>query len=304
VYTLHQLTVFLKVAELKSMTKAAEAMQLTQPGVSLLLKQLQEEVGAPLVDVVQKRVYLTSFGVDFQATAYRILEEARGFAERTSERKGLLAGTLRMGVVSTGKYIAPYLLAEFLRLHPGLELELDVTNRAKVLEDVAANRVDLALISVLPEKMALESLPLMENELVCVAQRPLAQPLPMDGVYPLGILEDYPILFREEGSATRMAMERLLAAHGIRPKKRMVLSTNEAVKQAVMAGLGLSIVPRIGMQGALQNGRAVEVPLRGLPLRSTWHIVWVAGKTLSPAAQAFVNALKSDGPRWIQNNFG
>jgi DNA-binding transcriptional LysR family regulator len=101
-----------------------------------------------------------------------------------------------------------------------------------------------------------------------------------------------------------MAMERLLAAHGIRPKKRMVLSTNEAVKQAVMAGLGLSIVPRIGMQGALQNGRAVEVPLRGLPLRSTWHIVWVAGKTLSPAAQAFVNALKSDGPRWIQNNFG
>jgi DNA-binding transcriptional LysR family regulator len=304
VYTLHQLTVFLKVAEFKSMTRAAEAMQLTQPAVSLLMKQLQEEVGAPLVDVVQKRVYLTSFGVDFQATAHRILEEARGFAERTSERKGLLAGSLRMGVVSTGKYIAPYLLAEFLRLHPGLELELDVTNRAKVLEDVAGNRVDLALISVLPEKMALESLPLMENELVCVAQRPLAAPLPADGVYPLGVLEDLPVLFREEGSATRTAMERLLSAHQIEPKKKLVLSTNEAVKQAVMAGLGVSIVPLIGMRGALREEKAVVVPIRGLPLRSTWHIVWPSGKVLSPAAQAFVQALRTDGPRWIAQHFG
>ncbi len=286
------------------MTRAAEAMQLTQPAVSLLMKQLQEEVGAPLVDLVQKRIYLTSFGLDFQETARRILDEARGFEERTAEKKGLLSGTLRISAVSTGKYIAPYLLAEFLRLHPHLDLALDVTNRAKVLEDLAANRADLALISVLPEKAALESLPLMENELVCVAQRPLSAPLPADSLYPLGVLEDVPVLFREEGSATRTAMERMLSAHQIEPKKRLVLSTNEAVKQAVMAGLGVSIVPLIGMRSALREEKAVVVPIRGLPLRSTWHIVWPSGKVLSPAAQAFVQALRTDGPRWIAQHFG
>lgn len=286
------------------MTRAAEAMQLTQPAVSLLMKQLQEEVGAPLVDLVQKRIYLTSFGLDFQETARRILDEARGFEERTAKKKGLLSGTLRISAVSTGKYIAPYLLAEFLRLHPHLDLALDVTNRAKVLEDLAANRADLALISVLPEKTALESLPLMENELVCVAQRPLAAPLPADGHYPLGVLEDVPVLFREEGSATRTAMERLLFAHQIEPKKKLVLSTNEAVKQAVMAGLGVSIVPLIGMRSALREEKAVVVPIRGLPLRSTWHVVWPSGKVLSPAAQAFVQALRTDGPRWIAQHFG
>jgi DNA-binding transcriptional LysR family regulator len=211
---------------------------------------------------------------------------------------------LRISAVSTGKYIAPYLLAEFLRLHPNLDLALDVTNRAKVLADLAANRADLALISVLPEKTALESLPLMENELVCVAQRPLAAPLPADGVYPLGVLEDVPVLFREEGSATRTAMERLLSAHQIEPKKKLVLSTNEAVKQAVMAGLGVSIVPLIGMRSALREEKAVVVPIRGLPLRSTWHIVWPSGKVLSPAAHAFVQALRTDGPRWIAQHFG
>jgi DNA-binding transcriptional LysR family regulator len=257
-----------------------------------------------LVDLVQKRIYLTSFGLDFQDTARRILDEARGFEERTAEKKGLLSGTLRISAVSTGKYIAPYLLAEFLRLHPHLDLALDVTNRAKVLEDLAANRADLALISVLPEKTALESLPLMENELVCVAQRPLAAPLPADGVYPLGVLEDVPVLFREEGSATRTAMERLLSAHQIEPKKKLVLSTNEAVKQAVMAGLGVSIVPLIGMRSALREEKAVVVPIRGLPLRSTWHIVWPSGKVLSPAAHAFVQALRTDGPRWIAQHFG
>ena len=303
-YTLHQLTVFLKVAEFKSMTRAAEAMQLTQPAVSLLMKQLQEEVGAPLVDLVQKRIYLTSFGLDFQETARRILEEARGFEERTAEKKGLLSGTLRISAVSTGKYIAPYLLAEFLRLHPHLDLALDVTNRAKVLEDLAANRADLALISVLPEKAALDSLPLMENELVCVAQRPLSAPLPADGFYPLGVLENVPVLFREEGSATRTAMERLLSAHQIEPKKKLVLSTNEAVKQAVMAGLGVSIVPLIGMRSALREEKAVVLPIRGLPLRSTWHIVWPSGKVLSPAAHAFVQALRTDGPRWMAQHFG
>lgn len=286
------------------MTKAAEALQLTQPAVSLSIKQLQEEIGAPLIDVVQKRIYLTSFGLDFLETARRMLHEAQGFAERTAEKQGLLAGTLRMGVVSTGKYIAPYLLSEFLRLHPGLDLELDVTNRSQVLDDLGANRVDLALISVLPEKMALESWPLMENELVCVAQRPVNAPLPADGVYPLSLLEELPVVFREEGSATRTAMERLLTAHGVTPRKRMVLSTNEAVKQAVMAGLGLSIVPLIGMRSALREGKAVIVPMRGLPLRSTWHIVWPSGKTLSPAAQAFLLALKTDGHRWMQQHFG
>lgn len=298
-YTLHQLRIFLKVVETASITKAAEALHLTQPTVSIQLKNLQDQFDIPLTEVVHKKLYITDFGKEIARAAENILNEVDAIAYRTQAFKGELSGRLRISVVSTGKYVIPYFLSEFLKQNPAVELELDVTNKSRVVENLWQNEVDFSLVSVLPEQLRLHKIELMPNKLFLVgAENPA-------GAYKgRKLLEQLPLIFREKGSATRAAMETFLDKHNPEIRKRIELTSNEAVKQAVMAGLGCSIVPLIGIRNELVNRQMQIIPYRGLPIKSTWNLVWLVEKKLSPVASAYSQYLQQNKDRLVLQHFG
>ena len=299
-YTLHQLQVFLKVSETKSITKAAEELYLTQPAVSIQLKNFQEQFDIPLTEVVGRQLYVTEFGQEIARAAENILNEVHAINYKTMAFKGQLSGKLKITSVSTGKYVIPYLLADFMKLHSEVELMLDVTNKNRVVKSLERNEVDFALVSVLPD-MNIQNIPLMENQLVLVANRNFdkpKRPLTLDEIQQL------PLIYREVGSGSRHVMERFLEQQNIKITKKMELTSNEAVKQAIIAGLGCSIMPVIGIKNELQNGDLQIIPAEGLPQFSQWNLIWLKSKNLSPAAEAFKNYLLENKSAIIQSHFG
>ena len=299
-YTFHQLKVFLKVAQTKSITKAAEALNLTQPAVSIQLKNLQIQFEIPLTEVIGRKLFITDFGNEIAVAAQNILNEVYAINYKTMSFKGQLSGRLKISVVSTGKYVMPYFLSGFLKQHPGVELVLDVTNKARVVESLEKNEVDFSLVSVLPDKFILESVELLQNKLYLVAGSELAFDKPE---YDKRIFNELPIIFREEGSGTRLVVEKYLEKNEISIQKKMELTSNEAVKQAVIAGLGCSIMPLIGLKNELQLGELQIVPVKGFPLKSTWNMVWLKGKAFSPVATAFLQYIKSEREKIKQKSF-
>lgn len=288
-YTLHQLQVFWKVTQTKSITKAAEELHLTQPAVSIQLKNFQDQFEIPLTEVVGRKLYVTDFGMEVARAAEKILDEVDAINFKTLAFKGQLTGRLKISVVSTGKYIMPYLLSEFLRMHPGVELQLDVTNKSLVVESLERNEVDFALMSVVPKHLHLHSIPLMENQLYVMGNSEVH----IDAErYPSEYLRELPLIFREKGSGSRLVLEQYMQARQwpIRPK--MELTSNEAVKQAVMAGLGVSVLPLIGVRMELQLGLLKIIPIEGFPLSSRWELVWQSTKKLSPVAEAYTNWIR------------
>jgi DNA-binding transcriptional LysR family regulator len=298
--TLNQLEVLLRVARTGSITKAAEEMNLTQPAVSIQLRNLQRQFDIPITEVVNRRLFLTDFGREMAAAAERILDEVHAIEGRTLDIRGKMTGRLRISSVSTGKYVIPYFLGSFLRLHEGVELELEVSNKASVMQDLADNTVDFSLVSVLPDQMHLKRIELMPNVLYLVgrnegpARPPILDPHEIEGL---------PLIYREQGSATRMAMERFFERKRIRVRKKMELTSNEAVKQAVIAGLGYSIMPVIGLRHELAAGQLRIIPARGLPLRTNWNLVWPADKRHSPVAEALKEHLRKEKHGIIRQHF-
>lgn len=280
-YTLHQLQVFLKVTQMGSITKAAQALHLSQPAVSIQLRNLQEQFDLPLTELQGRRLFVTDFGWEIAQAAERILQEVELINGRMLAYKGLLAGKLRISAVSTGKYVMPYFLSGFLSQHTGVELQMDVTNRQRVLQSLEGNEVDFALVSVLPEGEQWEYLPLMPNLLYLAGPGEQVAPDPTQ----------LPLIYREEGSGTRQTMERFLSPESAAGRRRLELTSNEAVKQAVVAGLGCSVMPMVSMRNELQLGTLRILPAEGLPLRTTWSLLWRSGKGLSPAAQAYLQYL-------------
>ncbi|MBA4305048.1 MAG: LysR family transcriptional regulator [Sphingobacteriaceae bacterium] len=291
-YTLHQLQVFLKVAELGSVSKAAEALHLTQPAVSMQLRKLQEQFALPLTEIVGRQLYLTEFGQEIATAARPILEQVHAINYKTLAYQGQLTGQLRIMSVSTGKYIMPYLLSDFLYRNPGIELQYQVTNKQQVLEALEQNIIDLALVSLVPAHLALEKLELVPNELRLVASPLLLERAQTNGWQEL--LERQPLLFRESGSGTRQLMEAWLQGRGWSQPHRFELGSNEAIKQAVLAGLGCSVMPLLGIKGEVQRGEMVVVEAPGLPLFSQWSLVYARGKRLLPAAKAFLSFLERE----------
>lgn len=291
-YTLHQLQIFLKVAELGSVSKAAEAMHLTQPAVSMQLRKLQEQFALPLTEIVGRQLYLTEFGQEIATAARPILEQVHAINYKTLAYQGQLTGQLRIMSVSTGKYIMPYLLSDFLYRNPGIELQYQVTNKQQVLEALEQNTIDLALVSLVPAHLALEKLELVPNELRLVASPLLLERAQTNGWQEL--LERQPLLFRESGSGTRQLMEAWLQGRGWSQPHRFELGSNEAIKQAVLAGLGCSVMPLLGIKGEVQRGEMVVVEAPGLPLFSQWSLVYARGKRLLPAAKAFLSFLERE----------
>ncbi|AWM33002.1 LysR family transcriptional regulator [Hymenobacter nivis] len=300
-YTLHQLDVFAKVAHLQSVTKAAEALHLTQPAVSIQLKNFQDQFDIPLTEIISRRLYLTDFGREIAQAAEKILYEAHAINDRTLAHKGLLYGKLTLSVVSTGKYVMPYFLSGFMQAHKAIELAMDVTNRQKVVDSLANNEVDFALVSILPGQFNLNYLDLMPNKLYLIGRR-LDQAEHTDKDPRL--LETLPLIYREAGSGTRSMMETFIADHQLVVRKRLELTSNEAVKQALLAGLGYSIMPLIGIRNELLNNDLQIIPIRGLPLQTSWMLTWHKAKQLSPVAQAYLTYLQANKESTIQRWFG
>lgn len=288
-YTLHQLQVFLKITQTKSITKAAEELHLTQPAVSIQLKNLQDQFEIPLTEVVGRRLYITDFGREIATAAENIINEAYNINFKTLAFKGILSGKLKFSVVSTGKYVLPYFLSDFMNKNKGIELEMDVTNKFKVINSLKNNEVDFALVSTLPSAIEVESELLLPNKLFLVAnQNNVPIPPKINNEH----LSDSSLIYREDGSATRIAMENYLTRQGIHAKMKLQLTSNEAVKQAVIAGLGLSIMPLIGLKNELENGTIKIIPAKNLPIVTNWTLIWLKGKKMSPAASAYLTFIR------------
>lgn len=299
-YTLHQLQVFLKVAQKQSVTKAAEELYLTQPAVSIQLKNFQQQFDVPLTEVVGRKLYITDFGKEIALAAEKILDEVHAINYRNQAYKGQLAGRLKISVVSTGKYVMPYFLTDFLKRNQSVELLMDVTNKARVIESLERNEVDFSLISVFPENLSLDSEPLMRNKLFVVANTEVRY---NTGQYDWSIFESLPLIYREEGSGTRFTMEKYIIDNALPVRKKMELTSNEAVKQAVLAGLGCSIMPLIGIKNELSNGELQIIPIKGFSLESTWQIVWLKKKKLAPLAESFLSYVRKEKDRIVRERF-
>lgn len=299
-YTLNQLRIFLKVAQTESITKAAEVLHLTQPAVSIQLKNFQDQFEIPLTEVIGRRLYVTDFGKEIAIAAEKILDEVNAISYKTQAYKGQLTGKLKISVVSTGKYVIPYFLTDFLKQHSGVELLLDVTNKAKVIESLEKNEVDFSLVSVLPSNMKLDKVELMQNKLFVVANQDTKF---SRKEYDKKIFETIPLIYREKGSGTRFVMERFIERNRLPVHKKMELTSNEAVKQAVIAGLGYSIMPLIGIKNELNNGSLQIIPVKGFPIKSVWNLIWLKEKNLSPVASAFLQYVRKEKNNIIKQKF-
>jgi LysR family transcriptional regulator, low CO2-responsive transcriptional regulator len=300
-YTLHQLHVFVKISQTLSITRAAEELHLTQPAVSIQLKNFQDQFDIPLTEVISRRIHLTDFGREIARTAQKVLNEVQAINDKTLAYKGLLYGKLTLSVVSTGKYVMPYFLASFMQEHAGIELSMDVTNRQKVVDSLANNEVDFALVSILPQQLAVHHLVLMPNKLYLVGAC-LDKTTQEDNS--LTLLERLPLIYREAGSGTRSMMEKFITDGNLVVQKRLELTSNEAVKQALLAGLGYSIMPLIGLKNELMSNDLHIIPVPGLPVQTSWMLIWHKNKQFSPVAQAFLTYLKENKTTIVQQSFG
>lgn len=293
-YTLNQLQIFQKIAQTQSVTKAAEELHLTQPAVSIQLRNFQNQFDIPLTEVIGRKIYITDFGREIAQAAGQILEQVHAIQHKTLAYRGQLFGKLKVSVVSTGKYVMPYFLTAFMKAHPGVELEMDVTNKTKVIKSLEANEVDFSLVSILPEHLPLSHIDLLDNKLYLVGNQ---DTILSDQVDLKVLFEQSPLIFREKGSGTRQSMEKFIAAQQLNVQKKMELTSNEAVKQAVLAGLGYSIMPLIGIRNELQSGTMKIIPVEGLPIHTVWQLIWLKGKNLSPVANAYLQHVEMEKER-------
>ncbi len=299
-YTLHQLQIFLKIYEKQSITKASEELHLTQPAVSIQLKNFQDQFPIPLTEVIGRKLYITDFGKEIAIAAKKILDEVKEINYKTMAYQGQLSGILKISVVSTGKYVMPYFLSDFIKKHEGIDLVLDVTNKAQVVESLEKNRVDFSLVSVLPNHLKIEKTELMENQLYLVGNTDHEFTKKM---YDKSIFIALPLIYREPGSGTRHTMEKFIEKNSLPVRKKMELTSNEAVKQAVLAGLGYSIMPLIGIRNELQAGRLQIIPVKSFPIKSNWNLIWLKNKKFSLVAQAFLDYIKNEKEIIIQKHF-
>ncbi len=299
-YTLHQLEIFHKIAQVQSVTKASEELFLTQPAVSIQLKNFQDQFQLPLFEIVGRKLYITEFGREIAQTAATILEQVQAINYKSMQFQGRIAGKLKIAIVSTAKYAMPYLLTDFLNKNEGVDLVMDVTNKASVIHSVENNEVDFAMVSTIPKKLAIESIQLMKNKLFLVGGKAYSR-----GNKKLTTrdLKKLPLIFRENGSATRLAMEQYLNKVKVAPYKKLELTSNEAVKQAVIAGLGVSVMPLIGIKNSLQIGELEVLNAKGLPLETNWNLIWLKSKNLSLVAKAFVAYVEENKAQLIKSRF-
>ncbi len=283
--TLHQLNILEAVARCDSFSRASAELHLSQPAVSMQIKQLEESLGLPLFEQIGKRIHLTAAGKEVLSYARAItqqLDELEGVLNRL---KGLSGGRLRISVATTANYFIPTLLGSFSRRYPDVTVSLDITNRETLLRQLSENTVDLVVMGQPPAEADVEAAAFMDNPLVVVA--PPDHPLAGKKKIPLTRLQDEVFLVRESGSGTRIAMERFFAERGMRLKTGMEIGSNEAIKQSVQAGLGLGLLSRATIEQELVLKRLAVLDIADFPIMRHWYVVRRRGKRLSAAAEAF-----------------
>lgn len=299
-YTLHQLEIFLKVFELQSVTKASEALYLTQPAVSIQLKKFQEQFKIPLFEIVGRRIYITEFGEEVAQTAQKIMEEVKAIDYKALSYQGELAGKLKIAIVSTAKYVMPYFISDFINEHRGVDLIMDVTNKASVIQALENNEVDFAMVSTIPKKLKINRIELMKNELFLVGGKDYK----LTGKnLSKSEFQKLPLIYREQGSATRLAMEKFINLKKISSYKKMELTSNEALKQAVISGLGYSIMPLIGIKNAVRIGDLQIIPVKGLPIVTNWNLIWLSSKNMSTIAKSLIDYVNENKQALIEKHF-
>jgi len=298
-YTISQLKIFLKIVEHGSITKASEELHLTQPAVSIQLKNFQKNFKYALTEIINKKLFVTDFGKEIALAAQNILTELELINYKSVGYNSDLSGKLKLSIVSTGKYIMPYFLAPFLSKYEAVDLELDVTNKSKVVASLEKNEIDFALVSILPENIQINKIDLIENQLMLVGNRSIVQEIEKNK----RSIASTPLIFREIGSGTRQTMERFIIKNKFETKKKITLTSNEAVKQAVLSGMGISIMPIIGIKSELASGELEIIKVKGLPIKTTWSLIWLKEKKLSPIAQGYIEFLKANKMQIIEQQF-
>jgi DNA-binding transcriptional LysR family regulator len=292
-YTLKQLQTFIEVAREKSVSKAAERLFVTQPAVSMQIRQLEEAFGLSLIEPVGRNIQLTHAGHEFLGHAIAAVSRLKDLEASMAEHVGMKKGRIDLAVVSTAKYFVPMLLVRFAQLLPGIEVKLRIDNRENILGMLSRSEIDLVIMGRAPNTLDCEATPFATNPLgiVCAPDHPLARRkrLAIDAV------KDYEFVVREQGSGTRAAMERLFAQHDLPLKVAMEMPSNETIKQAVMAGMGLSFLSLRTVRHELAGGHIALVDIGGMPIMGKWYVTHLTQKKLSPAAKSFKEFLIEQG---------
>jgi DNA-binding transcriptional LysR family regulator len=301
--TLRQLRVFAAAARHQSFGKAAEELHLTPPAVSMQIRELEEHVGLPLFDRSGRRVALTVTGEYLLVYVRKVLATLKDAEDAIARFRGLETGRVSIGMVSTAKYFVPRLLAQFRQEHPAIEVRLAVGgNREQLVALLRANEVDLAIMGRPPRELATRAEPFAvhPHSIVTAPDHPLTR----IGHAPASLLANYEFIIREPGSGTRAAMEKFFADQRLQPRVAMEMTSNETIKQAVMAGMGVSFLSlhTIGLE---RRAGLLAVPdIEGLPVLKRWYVVNTLSKTLSPAAEAFRYFILEEGERFLAKEYG
>ena len=289
--TFPQLSVFEAVARLGSFTRAAEELYMAQPTVSVQIKKLTETIGLPVLEQVGKSVRLTPVGKELLASCGELFATLTRFEQKVADMRGMQTGSLQIASSTVAKYFASRSLAEFLKTHPGIDAKMHVGHRQSLLNRIGENADDLYLMMDPPSSDEVVSLRLLPNPIMVFASAD--HPLAKEKKIPFARLAQEPLLAREPGSGTRMTMDRLYRDHGLTPKIRMELGSNEAIRESIRSGLGLSIMSRYAVGFEIEAG-LVALDVEGFPVESYCYLVYPVGKQLSFVAQTFLDFMRKE----------
>jgi DNA-binding transcriptional LysR family regulator len=292
--TIRQLQIFAMAAGHLSFARTSEQLHLTQAAVSLQIKQLEELAGIALFERRGRKVHLTEAGLHLVRYAQQILDALKDADAAISALKGLRGGRITVGVVSTAKYFAPALIARFNQRFPAVSVTLSVNNREVIVRELERNEIDVAIMGTPPPRIETIAVPFADHPLVIIAAP--THPLAHARRISLPALATEHFLVREQGSGTRSSMERFFAERGFAPNIRNVMSSNETIKQAVMAGMGLALLSRHTIGLEVETRRLVVLDVVGLPVMRRWYVVHRAGRFVSPATEAFVDFVVESAP--------
>ena len=297
--SLRQIQVFESVARNLSFTRAAEELFLTQPTVSAQVKSLAEAVGMPLYEQIGRSIYLTEVGEQVASSCREVLDNFSNLEMKLDDFRGMKRGRLRVSVMSTAKYFMPLALGEFCKKHPNIELGLTISNRYTLLKRINKNLDDLYILGQIPDSAQdLEIVPFLPNPLVIIAHRD--HELAGKKKISLKRLAKEPFIMREDGSGIRAAVEKAFSEQNLTVNERLVMQTNEAIKQCVIGDLGVACVSKHTLAQDTKDSPVVELEAEGFPIQKQWNIVYPAGKDLSLLAKEFLDFLQESGHNYIR----
>ncbi|BFN13605.1 LysR family transcriptional regulator [Marinobacter sp. RI1] len=290
--TFRQLQVFKAVYDLKSYSKAGALLGLTQPAVSSQMRHLEQAVGMPMFEYVGRKLYCTAAGEEMAACVGSVFRELTDMQNRMAALEGRVAGDLKLVAVNTAQYVVPYLLRSFLQINPQVNVSVAVVNRAAALERLSDNSGDLVIMGMVPPDRPLTSFPFLDNELIPIV--PDGHPLLNLQSISAGEFLKNQLLTREPGSGSRLALEVYCQQHRLKMESTMELGSNDAVKHAVLAGLGVAVVPKLSVVSELALGSLHALNITGFPLRRSWCVVYPQARHPTPAMQAFIDYIQQN----------